>query len=299
MTSPWATDRRRGSPEFRLYGCDAIEPADPQPRLAAFLNRFSPAGCMKLYARLFRVPEAGPAPLAVGTGAMEAGSTEGAEAGLAVSRELLSHLLGGELPKEAPPPETIGDATRLYRWVHGGLFDPNERSSSFLVWRSGSVVASIFVGGGSASSNDRAAVELAHRQQRRIEAPTPYTPAEGAARKPSRLTALRFGSRFRAPQGSCRALRRLRKGPSRHLPQPSAAGLHGSHLPPPPRGRHRSNDANLRNLRRNRTRPLQLFTRHGHHRPRPRTTAEAALPSHFTLKPISVHTRGEFTCVCT
>lgn len=167
-----------GSPEFTLPGCGLIEPAKPQPRLAAFLDRFSPAGCSTLYARLFRVPGGEPAPLAVGTGALDAGSVEGAEAGLSVSRELLSHLLGNELPREVPPPETIGDATRLYRWDHGGLFEADEGSSSFLVWRSGSVAASIFVAGGSATANDRAAVELVHIQQGRIEAPTSYTPAE-------------------------------------------------------------------------------------------------------------------------
>lgn len=167
-----------GSPEFTLPGCGVIEPAEPRPRLAAFLDRFSPAGCTALYFRLFRVPGAGPAPLAVGTGALEAGSIEGAEAGLAVSRELLSHLLGDELPREVPPPETIGDATRLYRWEHGGLFAPNEGPSSFLVWRSGNVVAAIFAAGGGTAANDRAAVELARLQQGRIEVPTPYTPAE-------------------------------------------------------------------------------------------------------------------------
>ncbi len=116
----------------------------------------------------------------VGTGALDAGSVGGAEAGLTVSRELLSHLLGDELPTEVPAPETIGDAIRLYHSTHEGLFAPEEVSgpSSFLVWRSGTVVASIFVAGGDAAANDGAAIELARRQQKRIEAPIPYTPAE-------------------------------------------------------------------------------------------------------------------------
>lgn len=159
-------------------GCDSIDPAESQPRLAAFLARYSPTGCLALYLRLFRVDGSEPTPLAVGSGALDAGSLKGAEAGLAVSRELLSHLLGDELPTEAPPPTTIGDATRLFHWEHGGLFAKNERSSTFLAWRSGNVVGSIFVGGGSAAANDREAVELARLQQARIEAPSPYTPAE-------------------------------------------------------------------------------------------------------------------------
>lgn len=159
-------------------GCHSIDPAGAQPRLAAFLARYSPTGCLALYLRLFRVDGSQPAPLAVGTGALNAGNLEGAEAGLAVSRELLSHLLGDELPTEVPSPTTIGDATRLYHWEHGGLFATSERSSSILVWRSENVVASIFVSGGRAAANDREAVELARVQQARIEAPTPYTPAE-------------------------------------------------------------------------------------------------------------------------
>ncbi len=168
-----------GLVEFPVQlGCDSIEPAEAQPRLAAFLARYAPTGCMALYTRLFRVDGGQPAPLAVGTGALDAGSVEGATAGLAVSRELLSHVLGDELPTEVPVPTKIGDATRLYHWEHGSLFAANERSSSILTWRSGNVVAAIFVGGGPAATNDSEATELAWLQQARIEAPTPYTPAE-------------------------------------------------------------------------------------------------------------------------
>jgi len=172
-----ATD---GSAEFPLpgLGCAAIEPADPRPRLAAFLQRYSPVGCLALYFRLFRTPGTGPVPLAVGTGSLEAGSVNGAEAGLAISRELLGHLLGDELPKEVHTPETVGDATRLYRWEPQSLLASEESPSSFLVWRSGSVVASIFVTGGHAAANDRAALHFARIQQARIETRTPYTPDE-------------------------------------------------------------------------------------------------------------------------
>ena len=168
-----------GLVEFPVQlGCDSIDPAKAQPRLAGFLARYSPTGCMALYTRLFRVNGGQPAPLAVGTGVLNAGSVEGATAGLAVSRELLSHVLGDELPTEVPPPTKIGDATRLFHWEHGSLFAANERSSSILAWRSGNVVASIFVSGGSVAANDSEATELARLQQARIEAPTPYTHAE-------------------------------------------------------------------------------------------------------------------------
>jgi hypothetical protein len=169
-----------GSAEFPLpgLGCAPIEPADPRPRLAAFLRRYSPVGCLALYFRLYRVPEVGPTPLAVGTGALDVGSVEGAEEGLAISRELLSHLLGDELPQEVPAPETVGDATRLFHWEPQRLFSSKESPSSFLVWRSGGVVASIFIAGARAAANDRAALHFARIQQAHIETPTPYTPDE-------------------------------------------------------------------------------------------------------------------------
>lgn len=173
----WAT---QGSEEFPLpgRGCAAIKPADPQPPLATFLRRYSPVGCLALYFRFYRVPNAGPSPFAVGTGAVDVGSPEGAEAGLATSRELLGHLSGDEPPREVPAPETIGDATRLYRWEPRRLFSPKRSSSTFLVWRSGDVVASIFVTGGPAAANDKAAFHYARIQQAHVEAPTSYTPDE-------------------------------------------------------------------------------------------------------------------------
>jgi hypothetical protein len=169
-----------GVAEFPFSGidCHAIEPANPQPHLAGFLDRYSPTGCLGIYLRIFRVPGSRSAPLVAGTGAFSTKSVEEAEAGLAVSPELISHVTFDELPEEVPSPATIGEATRLFHWDHPGLFGAGDRFSSFLVWRSGAVVAAVFVSGGASSANDRIAFELARLQQRHIEAPTPYTWSE-------------------------------------------------------------------------------------------------------------------------
>lgn len=162
------------SPEYRAQPltCSAIDPADPQPDLAAFLRRYSPSGCYAIYYRSFHVPGTKPAALAIGSGAMVMDSIEGAEAGLAVAPELLSHLIGDELPEEVESGATIGDATRLFHWRHPGLFKSSERpSASFLVWRSDAVVAAVFATDGTVGANDRAVQELAQLQQRRIESP--------------------------------------------------------------------------------------------------------------------------------
>lgn len=159
--------------------CDSISPANPQPGLAAYLARDSPTGCFAVYFRSFHIPGAKPQPLAIGSGAMEAGSVEGAAGGLAVAPELLSHLIADQLPDELPAPKTVGDETRLFHWRHPSLFEPKERSSaSFLVWRSGPVVAAIFTAGGRPAANDSAALQLARRQQARIESPKPFAADE-------------------------------------------------------------------------------------------------------------------------
>lgn len=169
-----------GSPEFSLGGfqCHSVEPANAQPSLGTFLDRYRPYGCLALYMRLFRVPSAQPAPLVIGSGAIATKSVEEAEAALAISPELISHAIGDELPEEVPAPTAIGDASRLFHWDHPDLFVRGKSASSFLVWRSGNAVAAIFVAGSSAEANDRAAFELGARQQRHLEVPTPYTAAE-------------------------------------------------------------------------------------------------------------------------
>lgn len=169
------------SPEYRAqpFTCSAVEPANSQPGLAAFLRRYSPFGCYAIYYRSFRAPDTTPASLAVGTGTMVAGSVEGAEAGFALAPELLSHLIGDELPEEVAPPTSIGDATRLFHWRHPPLFKSKERpDSSFIVWRFGGVVAAVFATGGTAAANDRAVLELAQLQQQRVESPVPFEASE-------------------------------------------------------------------------------------------------------------------------
>jgi hypothetical protein len=162
-----------------LDQCDYLHPAEPQPMPAAFIDQYSPKGCFGIYARLYRVPGSPPAPPVVGTGALDAGSVEAAEAGLAVAPELISHITEELVLEEVAPTEIIGDATRLLHWKKvPSLFKPGYSSGSFLAWRSGSVLATVFVDGFRLAADDRITAELAHIQQSRIEHPTPYTAAE-------------------------------------------------------------------------------------------------------------------------
>ncbi|HYG96029.1 MAG TPA: hypothetical protein VD741_02880 [Solirubrobacterales bacterium] len=167
------------SPEqpFRFFGCTRLVPADPRPRLASFLRRYEPRGCMAVYLRLFEISGGGPAPFLVGSAAADLGSVKAAEAGLSVSRELIAHLTDDEMPEEVQPPETVGDATRLFRWRENGLLS-QEEALTIVVWRWGSSVAVVITSDERAAAADSEALELARRQQRHLEAPTPYTAAE-------------------------------------------------------------------------------------------------------------------------
>lgn len=160
--------------------CARVNPGDQQPRLARFIDRYSPRGCLALHARGYDVPGGRPTPQVIGSGALDAGSAAAAKAGLAVMPELLSHLAGDDLPRQVPPPGRVGDATRLYHWdkLRGGLFGAGEVMGSMLIWRSGSALGAIYVEGGSTARNDREAVSFARLQQQHVADPMPYTPDE-------------------------------------------------------------------------------------------------------------------------
>src|SRR5690349_11825025 len=157
--------------------CEPLDPPDPQPALANFIRRFSPEGCWGIYLRFYRVPGAASSPV-VGTGALDAGSLEAAEAGFAVSGDILNGLVEDEGLQEVTPVATIGGATRLFHWTRVPRFFLNGHLGSFLVWQSGQDLAVVFATAGTLEASDRIVEELARRQQAHIEAPTPYTRAE-------------------------------------------------------------------------------------------------------------------------
>ncbi|MEZ5076343.1 MAG: hypothetical protein R2725_02755 [Solirubrobacterales bacterium] len=169
-----------GSPESGLGGlwCARVEPADPEPALERFIAGQSPRGCLALFLRSYRVPETGPAPLVVGSGAMRLGSAAAAEEGLDVAPQLISHAIGDELPAEASAAPPVGDRARLFHLPPAYLFSAREEAASFLVWRSGSGLGAIFVAGPDPGANDRSALVFAERQQRHLEQPDPFSPAE-------------------------------------------------------------------------------------------------------------------------
>lgn len=163
--------------------CSRLHHVEDTPaKIARLVDRFHPKGCVGTYYRLYAVPGQSPGPLVVGTGVLAMDSGEAANAAWDAVPELLARLMSGRRPQPVPTSEEIGTATELLHARETPRFYPIYRKvgarASFLVWRSGNTVATIMVIGESFADIDRAAVELARRQQEHIRNPTRYTLAE-------------------------------------------------------------------------------------------------------------------------
>jgi hypothetical protein len=158
--------------------CDRLHPADEQPKLSTFLDRYPVSGCFAIYARLFDAGDGRPAPHLVGTGAIDVGSSKGAVALLKIASLTVSHGFENELPKEVPAPEKVGDETKLFRVENLQFFEEEEAEASIVAWRSGSSVGAVYAQGGSPKASDLEALAFARLQQQHLEHPTPYTRAE-------------------------------------------------------------------------------------------------------------------------
>ncbi len=158
--------------------CEELNPSDPSPKLAGFVKRFSPHGCLGIYVRLYSVPGVETSGTVVGTGALDAESEEAAEAGFSLADQLLGKLTENGIPQEVAPTATVGDATRLFHWKRAPKLFRNSHLGSFLVWRSGTVIGAAFASANSLAASDAIVAGLAQRQQAHVEGPTPYSRAE-------------------------------------------------------------------------------------------------------------------------
>lgn len=161
----------------RAIECEELRPENPGPRLKVFVDSYSPRGCTGIYLRAYRIPGAGFSPSIVGTGAMDTGSDTAADLGFSLAGALLAKATEDSL-EEVPPLEAIGEGARLFHWRHMPHVFRNSRFGSFLVWRSGNVLAAVFASAGSLEATDWIVTDLAKRQQAHIANPTPYTRAE-------------------------------------------------------------------------------------------------------------------------
>lgn len=158
--------------------CAELDPAEPEPKLAAFIRKRHPKGCFAAYVRLYAPPVPGPKPRLAGTGVLDAGSVAGAREAFALAPQILSHFLfNDEVPPTRPSPAPVGEESMLVPWEETGIFG-GEESGAYVIWRSGGVLGVVLATGKSLAGAERDALALAHLQQPRIEHPAPYTAAE-------------------------------------------------------------------------------------------------------------------------
>jgi len=162
--------------EDEPYCARLTDPEDTPPKLARFVRRYHPKGCVGVYYSRYTVPGQEFAPSVVGTGVLALDSKRAADAGWSVVPVLLGRLLRDKVPREVPAPEEIGRATRLFHSKEPRR--ENGSTASFLAWRSGNTIANVLVVAASFAEGDRIAAELARRQQAHILEPSRYTGAE-------------------------------------------------------------------------------------------------------------------------
>jgi hypothetical protein len=154
-------------------------PADTPAALARVIKRFRPGGCLATYARLYTVPGIAPTAAMLATGAMRLGSDDAADAVWKVVPTMLGRLAGDRSPHPAPTATTIGDKTML---LHAPVppFPLNYfgKKASYLVWRSGTVLATVLAVTDSYAQADQIVADLAPKQQQHVLEPSPYSKSE-------------------------------------------------------------------------------------------------------------------------
>lgn len=160
--------------------CEPVAPRSGAERsaLSEYAERVHPYGCHLRYSRLYRSAGAGLDPPVVGTAAVTTHSpAETVEAG-PVAAELVEYLTTARNLSEVPALAHLGEETRVFRSSERIHYRRESMPGITVLWRQGSVLASIYVGGWSYAEDEAAAVALAAQQQRHVEGPTPYLAPE-------------------------------------------------------------------------------------------------------------------------
>ncbi|HEX2265482.1 MAG TPA: hypothetical protein VHH14_04295 [Solirubrobacterales bacterium] len=158
-------------------GCVAFGPTgiDRFKELDRWIVENRPEGCEFEYERLFRVPGPDPAPQLVVGETITTPSAKAAAEGFAIFHRL-THRVTNWQRRGTVPIGPGGPTATLFRFREE--FEGGPKPFSLLFWRHGKLLAAIKAGWMTPSSNDHAALHYAQTQQRRLEAPSPYTEAE-------------------------------------------------------------------------------------------------------------------------
>jgi hypothetical protein len=163
---PWFPFGEGEEPEGRI-----------ERRFLKWVLRYWPEGCFYEYEQIFKAPGLGPAPPLVEAETLNTPSETAAGEGF----DLYNALLDRSVKRGDRGMVTIsptGAQARLIRDRDALVEGKKGQPRSFLAWRHGKQFSFLTAAGLDPRRNDRAAIHFATIQQRRLEAPTPYTEAE-------------------------------------------------------------------------------------------------------------------------
>lgn len=153
---------------------------DELPALGALVRAYRLEGCLGAFERAYTLPGEEARAAVVFTGVTALGSRTATDAFWSLVPSLLGLTTKGrQKPAKRPAPVKVGAASRLFRTsAVPANYARSGRKASFLVWRSGNVVAIVAAISKTFAETDATVAELAPRQQAHIAKPTPYTGAE-------------------------------------------------------------------------------------------------------------------------
>jgi hypothetical protein len=172
-------------PGYRIgddSSCGPLIPAEDRgtrdravKRFFRWVTRYWPEGCSYEYEQVFKVPKLGPAPPLVEAGTINTPSEAAAASGLGLIAPILDPAIRRDGTVAISP---NGPRALLLRSRDELVAGKKGRAVTYLLWRSGRLIASVEAAGASPRRNDRAALHFARIEQGRLRAPTPYTEAE-------------------------------------------------------------------------------------------------------------------------
>lgn len=159
-------------------GCGPLDVEGASPSLAHVALAYRPNGCTMQFERVYRTTPAGEDPPLVESVAFVFDTSEEAQVGFGAGDALVRYVTGEDELREAGASGELGEQTRWFA-TRDALVAGHPGHPGFAVlWRSGRVVATVFVAGISGPTGERATLSLGKKQLATIQSPSPVTRSE-------------------------------------------------------------------------------------------------------------------------
>lgn len=162
-------------------GCGLLGVEGASTRQRDLALKYQPNSCSTVFERLYVGADSGTGPRLVVSSAVVFPSSESAEQAMTIVDELIEYAVGeeqGSLLESAGSESPVGADTRVFSTNDATVAGKPRQPGAAVAWRSGTVVATLYVGGPRGPAAESAALALAEQQQQRIEAPVAVEPEQ-------------------------------------------------------------------------------------------------------------------------